>query len=1138
MASGKTLQSTVEISGVLSPSLQKAIKSAVDKLEEMSKETLESAGAAEKLAAEISTQESVLKSLQKGYADYVVSGKESSDEAQKLANKIQEVSDELDENKDTLQAAEKAAKRLTETQDDTADAYSRLEKIINSQEDELSALRREYANVALEQGESSEEARQLANRISDLSGELNQNKQKLNEAEKAADSLGKALEDAGEDAENSSDGYTVLKDVIADFASDAIRNAVDAFKELAIEGDKALAMLEARTGASGDKMKGYKSVIQEVYRDNYGESLGDVSEKLSTVIQMTDDLDNASLAKVTKNAIALEDVFGFDVTESMRAVNSLMDQFGITSDQAFNLIVQGAQKGLNQNDDLLDTINEYSVQFMTAGYTADDMFNMLANGAESGTWSVDKLGDAVKEFNIRMNDGTALEYLEELGVDADAVMAQFNKGGPEAQAAIGTVMKAIQGCDDATLQYQAGVGLFGTMWEDLGADTVGSLMQTEGAINSTNDAMAQMDTAAYDTLSSKLEGIARRYKTVGSAVLGTVSAATLAAMHWDDIVAKFGQAQVVFGKAGSAIATAIGGISAPVWAVIAVIGVLVLAFTNLWKNNEEFRNNIIGIWEEIKGKFAEFGQGIVDRLNALGFDFSSFGEVVGAIWNGFCNLLGPIFEGAFQQVSNVLSYALDFITGLFDIFAGIFTGNWDMVWQGVTGIFSSAWELIVNTFTTWINTLKGVADVVLGWFGTSWDAVWGGIKDFFVNTWTSIASFFSGIWDSIVSFCSTAWTTIKNAVTVGIMAIKSIISAAFQLITLPFRFIWENCKETVINAWNAIKGFIQPVVTAIANFLKQCWENIKNNVTTAFNAVKSIITNVWNAIKSVIQPIVTAIANFLKERWENIKNNVSTAFNAVKSVATTVWNAIKTSISNVVNGIKSTVSSVFDSIKTKVSGVFNSIKSTASSVWNGIKTTITTTINAAKDAVKTAIDKIKGFFNFSWSLPKLKLPHFSIEGKFSLNPPSVPKLSVSWYKDGGILTQPTIFGAAGNTLLAGGEAGAEAVVPLKTLWDKLETMIRAVFNSASSTGEPSGAGLTSKAGELLTLDNFSLGSLADGTSIVIYYDFSGFTWSPQIQTGGTGEGEDDLMARLKAHEAEFFDWLEEFIQMREVAQYA
>ena len=222
----------------------------------------------------------------------------------------------------------------------------------------------------LEQGESSDEAQQLAGRIGRLSGELNENRQRLNDAEQAADRLGDTMEDAGQQAEDSSEGYTVLKNVIANLATEAIDKAVEAFKELATEGDTALAMLEARSGATASEMEGFEDVMYEVYNANYGESLGDVSEKLGTVIQMTDDLDNASLAKITKNAIALEDVFGFDTMESMRAVNSLMDQFGITSEQAFNLVVQGAQNGLNQNDDLLDTINEYSVQFKNAGYSA------------------------------------------------------------------------------------------------------------------------------------------------------------------------------------------------------------------------------------------------------------------------------------------------------------------------------------------------------------------------------------------------------------------------------------------------------------------------------------------------------------------------------------------------------------------------------------------------------------------------------------------------------------------------------------------------------------------------------------------------------------------------------------------------
>ena len=178
-----------------------------------------------------------------------------------------------------------------------------------------------------------------------------------------------------------------------------------------------------------------------------------------------------------------------------------------------------------------------------------------------------------------------------------------------------------------------------------------------------------------------------------------------------------------------------------------------------------------------------------------------------------------------------------------------------------------------------------------------------------------------------------------------------------------------------------------------------------------------------------------------------MKNTVSTVFNGIKSVASTVWNGIKTAISTVVDGIKTKVSTVFNSVKSTVSSLFNSIKSTTTSVWNSIKSAITQPIDAAKNHISNAINSIKNFFaNCKLSFPKIKLPHFSITGSFSLNPPSVPRLSISWYKDGGIMTSPTIFGMNGNSLMAGGEAGPEAILPLNGFYTKLEKMLDSKLN--------------------------------------------------------------------------------------------
>lgn len=1036
---GKTLQSTIEIAGTLSPSLQQAIKQAVDRLEEMSQETLESAGAAAKLAAEISTQESVLKNLQRGYEDYIVSGSESTDEALKLADTIQDLSNELNENRGALEAAHEAAQKLAGGQQETADAYSKLQKQIGEQEAELATLRRSYANVALEQGETSAEARQLASQISQLSGDLNENRQRLSAAEQAADQLGNSLEDAGQDAESSSEGYTVLKNVLANLVTEGINKTVDAFKELATEGDTSLAMLSARTGATAQELEGFEDVMYEVYNSNYGDSLGDVSEKLSTVIQMTDNLDKASLAQITKNAIALEDVFGFDVVESLRTANSLTDQFGISAEEAFNLIVQGAQKGLNQNDDLLDTINEYSVQFRNAGYSADDMFNMLANGAETGTWSIDKLGDAVKEFNIRMSDGTANEYLEQLGLNTEEVIAQFNKGGPEAQAAIGDIMEALQECDDATLQYQAGVGLFGTMWEDLGVDTVASLMDTQGAIQSTSDAMAQLDSAAYDTLESSLSQLGRTIKSevvqpvaeeltpamkeavdyvnanVAPAVdwvsshlpeiglaLGTLSA-VLVAMNWGSLVAQFGKIK----GAITGFTTALGAVSGPVMAVIAIVAALAAGFMYLWQTNEDFRANVTAIWAELQASFSELGAGIMQMINQL---MPLIQQTAATVLSAFAQIASAVIPVLVELIGAILPVIIDLINQMLPILSQIVTA-------------------IMPVIIQLLNTILPI--------------------------------------------------------------IMQIIQAVLPILI------------QILNMLTPILNMIVSLLTPILNLIISLVEPILNLIMSAITPLINIFMSLINTVLQPIMPILQALANI---------------FTAVLGAAIQAIQPIVQSLISIFQGLINFITGVFSG---SWSSAWSGVVQVFGGLWDGLVGLVKAPINAVIGLVNSAINALNGI---SVTIPDW-VP--AVGGNtFGINIPNIPMLATGGFTDG---------------VSIAGEEGMEAVISFDpayrdqniAIWQKAGQLLGTLGSSSEG-----GAGLTNTAGKLLALDDFSLGSLANNTSTVIYYDFSGFTWSPQIQTEGSGEDADDFMARLKAHEAEFFDWLEEFIQAREVALYA
>ncbi|MEY8330216.1 phage tail tape measure protein [Lachnospiraceae bacterium 48-33] len=1080
---GRTLQSTIEIAGTLSPSLQQAIRQAIDRLEEMSEETLESAGAAARLADEIGAQESVLRSLQRGYADYIVSGRESSDEARQLASRIQDLSDELDENRDTLEAAERAARDLIDAQDDTADAYEALQRTISKQQGDLEALQREYANLVLEQGESSDEAQELAGRISRLSGELGENRQQLENAERAADRLGDTMEDAGQQAEDSSEGYTMLKNVIANLATEAINKAVDAFKELATEGDSSLAMLEARTGATSSEMEGFEDVMYEVYNANYGESLGDVSEKLSTVIQMTDDLDNASLANVTKNAIALEDVFGFDIKESMRGVNSLVDQFGITFDQAFNLIVQGAQKGLNQNDDLLDTINEYSVQFKNAGYSADDMFNMLANGAKSGTWSIDKLGDAVKEYNIRWNDGTSAEALEKLGLNADEMAEKVEGGAESSGKAMQQVMAALMCVEDEQERYILGQTLMGTMWEDLGAETVLALSNTEGAINSASDAMAQMDSAAYDTLESSLSQLGRTVKAevvqpiaekltpaikdsvnfvnerVGPAVewllshlpevgiiLGTIGS-VIAAMKWGSIVGQISKISGAF----SGFKTAITAIPGPVLAIIAIVAALAAGFMYLWETNEDFRNNVTAVWEELQGSFSELGGKISDMLNQL---MPLISQIASTVLTAFGQIAAAVLPILIQLISELLPV----IIGLIDQLLPVLT------------------QIIESVLTVLVDVINQLLPLVM-------------------------------------------------------QIIEAVLPVLLQLVQAILPIITQ-IVEAVLPVLIQLINTILPIITQIISAVLPVLVEILNALTPILNMVISLLQPILNLIISLVEPILNLIMAAIQPLIEIFATLISTILEPIMPILSAVANVITSVLGAAIQAIQpiiQSLTSVFQGLIDFITGVFsgnwsqawNGIVQVFGGLWDGLVAIVKAPINAVIGLINKAIGALN---SVSVTIPDW-VPVVG-GNTFGINIPTIPMLAAGGFTDG---------------VSIAGEAGMEAVISFDkryhdenvAIWERAGQMLGTLGTSA---GE--GAGLTSTAGKLLTLDDFSLGSLANDASTVIYYDFSGFTWSPQIQTGNTGDDTDDFMAQLRAHEAEFFDWLEEFIQMREVAQYA
>ena len=314
--------------------------------------------------------------------------------------------------------------------------------------------------------------------------------------------------------------------------------------------------------------------------------------------------------------------------------------------------------------------------------------------------------------------------------------------------------------------------------------------------------------------------------------------------------------------------------------------------------------------------------------------------------------------------------------------------------------------------------------------------LWGSIKSVF----SKIVPFIKSAFDKMVNVVKTAINVIK----VVIMVIVEVVKGIVNLILLPWKFLWENCKQYIFKAFEAIRTFI----LAYVEWWKGNWETFKTLVFNIWNAIKDNIISVWETIKGAIQTAV----DFIKDNIITpLKDFFSSVWESIKSVAETVWNAIKGVIDVVVDNIKAvwlSVIGVFNSVCDAISGVWNSFTGTISSVWNSIVSGVISAWDSIKAPFSAVVDGIKSVWEGIKSI--FKLPHFSIEGSFSLDPPSIPHLNVEWYANGGILTQPTIFGMNGKNAMVGGESGAEAVLPLSALWDNLDKLLDSKINQKNN----------------------------------------------------------------------------------------
>ena len=427
----------------------------------------------------------------------------------------------------------------------------------------------------------------------------------------------------------------------------------------AMDIDSAMNQLQASTGATAEQTEKYRKVMEDVYNNNYGENFGDIGEAIAQVTKNLGDMDEVELQNVTESAFALRDTFGYEIPESTRAAKALIDNFGISGEEAMNLIATGAQNGLDYSGELLDSISEYSVQFGKMGMDAEDKFAIFQKGAESGAFNLDKVGDAVKEMSIRVVDGsdTTREGFELIGLDADEMSAKFAAGGESAKAAFNETIDALAAMEDPLAQNQAGVDLMGTMWEDLGADAVTALADIQDSSYETSDAMEQIKDVKYDDLGSQFEALKRN------------------------------------------VETAIVPIGESLMPLLLDLG-----------------ENILPLVTDVLAPLLDlFSQLLSPIVSLIGTALSPLIEIFTLLINTAIqplisvvqNFLVPIFTSSLGGLANTVSSVIGNITAVFrniiDFIKNVFTGNWQGAWQNIVDLFSNIVSGIANIFKAPIN---------------------------------------------------------------------------------------------------------------------------------------------------------------------------------------------------------------------------------------------------------------------------------------------------------------------------------------------------------------------------------------------------------------------------------------------------
>ncbi|MCQ6334249.1 phage tail tape measure protein [Bacillus cereus] len=967
-------------------------------------------------------------------------------EQKKLTSSFKLQNAELGANASEADKLELAQKQLRQQMEMT-------DRVVHNLEQQLSTAKRVY-------GENSTEVQQLE-------AKLNQAKTTLKQFENSLQSVGRSGSQAADgmaeinkklDMNNLMEAAEVLQGI-----SEKLIEMGKSIVNTAIEFDGSQRKIQASLGLTGKGAENLQKIAVDTWKKGFGENLEEVDNALIKVYQNMRDVPHEELQGASENVLTLAKVYDVDLNEATRGAGQLMSQFGLSTQETFDLLAAGAQEGLNYSDELFDNLSEYAPLFKQGGFSAQEMFTILANGTKSGSYNLDYINDLVKEFGIRVQDGSkgVSEGFGDLSEETQKVWKSFNEGKGTAADVFNAVLGDLQKMDDKVKANQIGVALFGVKWEDMGAEAVLSLNNVHGGLGDVTGRMDEMKKLQEESLGQQfqkalretqaaLEPLGKKFAELAKDILPPIVDGVKSVMDWFSKLSEADQtllivmgalsaAFIILTPIVAALAVSFGALNLaflPVIATIAAVSLVITGIIMLIKNWGAITDWLSEKWSQFKDWFGELWSGIVQ---ACSDGWSATVDYFSGAWSDFLNMVNEFFEPIGQ-------FFTDLWTGISDTASEI--------WTGITDYFSESWSSFIE-----------LADSILSPLG-----------EFFSGLWTGIVETATSIWDQLKTAWQETWDTILTVLDPIISAVSTVLEAGWLLIQAGAQIAWAAISQYIIQPIQEAYDWISAKIGELVTWLSTQWELIKAAAQVAWGLFKQYITQpvqeAWDWVKEQIGTLVS----WLNSQWETVKSYTSAAWNLVKQYVIQpvqeLWNATKEKLNDLANWILGNwakiqsytltawnlvykyiidpVISAYNSAKEKFNDMYNtarekfdSVKNAAQEKFDAAKRFIVDPIKDAVDKVKGFIDKIKGFFSdLKLKIPKPempKMPHFSLQtstknilGKDITFPSGI---DVQWRAKGGIFTRPTIFGMNGGNLQGAGEAGPEGVLPLnkKTL---------------------------------------------------------------------------------------------------------